>query len=196
MTTLVLTGSPENALLQAAGAEMAQYHRLPSASWALSDSSMLDSQASFEKMLTAFVHTLSNISIVWGIGNIETSKTISPEIAVIDNEIIGNCIRFSDRFKVDEEHLALDLIKEVSFNGSFLESAHTLEHFREEIRYSGLLNRSNRGMWERGGSFSIEERAEQYVNEILKKEPEYYLTGGQIEKLDAIRNKWTKRLNG
>ena len=37
MTTLVLTGSPENALLQAAGAEMAHYHGLPSASWALSD---------------------------------------------------------------------------------------------------------------------------------------------------------------
>ena len=42
MTTLVLTGSPENALLQAAGTEMAQYHGLPSASWALSDSSMLE----------------------------------------------------------------------------------------------------------------------------------------------------------
>ncbi|OFY59947.1 MAG: hypothetical protein A2X04_05910 [Bacteroidetes bacterium GWF2_41_9] len=195
MTTLVLTGSPENALLQAAGAEMAQYHGLPSASWTLSDSSMLDSQASFEKMLTTFVHTLSNISIVWGIGNIETSKTISPEIAVIDNEIIGNCVRFSDRFKVDEEHLALDLIKEVSFNGSFLESAHTLEHFREEIRYSGLLNRSNRGMWEHDGSFSIEEKAEKYVNEILKKTPEFYLAGSQIEKLESIRNKWIKRLN-
>ena len=195
MTTLVLTGSPENALLQAAGAEMAQYHGLPSASWTLSDSSMLDSQASFEKMLTTFVHTLSNISIVWGIGNIETSKTISPEIAVIDNEIIGNCVRFSDRFKVDEEHLALDLIKEVSFNGSFLESAHTLEHCREEIRYSGLLNRSNRGMWEHDGSFSIEEKAEKYVNEILKKTPEFYLAGSQIEKLESIRNKWIKRLN-
>jgi trimethylamine--corrinoid protein Co-methyltransferase len=195
MTTLVLTGSPENALLQAAGTEMAQYHGLPSASWALSDSSMLDSQASFEKMLTSLVHTLSNISIVWGVGNIETSKTISPEIAVIDNEIIGNCIRFSERFTVDEEHLAVDLIKEVSFNGSFLESAHTLQHFREEIRYSGLLNRSNRGMWEKGGSFSIEERAEQYVNEILKKEPESYLTGGQIEKLKSIENKWIKKLN-
>ena len=195
MTTLVLTGSPENALLQAAGTEMAQYHGLPSASWALSDSSMLDSQASFEKMLTSLVHTLSNISIVWGIGNIETSKTISPEIAVIDNEIIGNCIRFSERFTVDEEHLAVDLIKEVSFNGSFLESDHTLQHFQEEIRYSGLLNRSNRGMWEKGGSFSIEESAEQYVNEILKKEPEYYLTGGQIEKLKSIENNWIKRLN-
>ena len=195
MTTLVLTGSPENALLQAAGTEMAQYHGLPSASWALSDSSMLDSQASFEKMLTSLVHTLSNISIVWGVGNIETSKTISPDIAVIDNEIIGNCIRFSERFTVDEEHLAVDLIKEVSFNGSFLESAHTLQHFQEEIRYSGLLNRSNRGMWEKSGSFSIEERAEQYVNEILKKEPEYYLTGGQIERLKSIENNWIKRLN-
>jgi trimethylamine--corrinoid protein Co-methyltransferase len=196
MTTLVLTGSPENALLQAAGAEMAQFHGFPSASWALSDSSMLDSQSSFEKMLTTFVHTLSNVSIVWGIGNIETSKTISPEIAVIDNEIIGNCMRFSDRFKVDSEHLALDLIKEVSFHGSFLESAHTLEYFREEIRYSELLNRSNRGMWERSGSFSIEERSEKYVDEILKKEPEYYLSGRQIEKLELIQNKWIKRLNG
>lgn len=196
LTTLVLTGSPENALLQAAGAEMAAYHGLPSASWALSDSSMLDSQASFEKMLTTFVHTLSKVSIVWGVGNIETSKTISPEIAVIDNEIIGNCKRFSDRFKVDTQHLAVDLIKEVAFNGSFLESSHTLEHFREEIRYSELLNRSNRAMWEREGSFSIEERAGDYVDGILKKKPDYYLSGKQIEKLELIGKKWMKKLNG
>ncbi|MBK9391017.1 MAG: trimethylamine methyltransferase family protein, partial [Bacteroidetes bacterium] len=196
MTTLVLTGSPENALLQSAGAEMAQFHGLPSASWALSDSSMLDSQASFEKLLTVFAHTLSNVSIVWGMGNIETSKTISPEIAVIDNEIVGNCSRFKNRFIVDEEHLALNLIKEHAFSGSFLESMHTLEHFQEEIRYSGLLNRSNRGMWKRSGSMSLEEKAEQQVNDILGKKPEYYLTGSQIEMLESIENKWKQKLNG
>ena len=117
MTTLVLTGSPENALLQAAGAEMAQYHSLPSASWALSDSIMLDSQASYEKLFTALIHTLSKVNMVWGIGNLETSKTISPEAAVIDNELIGNCLRFSDRFKVDEEHLAFNVIKDIAFQG-------------------------------------------------------------------------------
>jgi trimethylamine--corrinoid protein Co-methyltransferase len=194
LTTLVLTGSPENALLQAAGAEMAQYHGLPSASWALSDSVMLDSQASCEKLLTALIHTLSKVNMVWGIGNIETSKTISPEVAVIDDELIGNCLRFSERFKVDEEHLAFDLIKEVAFNGSFLESIHTLEHFQEEIRYSGLLSRSNRGMWEKGGAFSIEERAGKYVSEILAKKPEIYITGKQIEKLESIQNKWMRKL--
>lgn len=194
-TTLVLTGSPENALLQAAGAEMAQFHGLPSASWALSDAAMLDSQASSEKLLTALAHILTNISFIWGMGNIETSKTISPEIAVIDNEIIGNCLRFKNRFRVDDEHLALDLIKENAFNGSFLESMHTLEHFQEEIRYTALLNRSNRGMWQKAGSMSLEEKAEQKVNEILGKKPEYYLTGRQIEKLESVEQKWKQKLN-
>ncbi len=195
-TTLVLTGSPENALLQAAGAEMAQFHGLPSASWALSDSAMLDSQASVEKLMTAMAHILTNVSFVWGMGNIETSKTISPEIAVIDDEIVGNCLRFKNRFKVDDEHLALDLIKENAFEGSFLESMHTLDHFREEIRYTRLLNRSNRGMWNRSGSLSIEERAVEEVNEILNKKPEYYLSGIQMDKLKKIEDKWNKRLNG
>jgi len=194
MTTLVLTGSPENALLQGAGAEMAQFHGLPSASWALSDSVMLDSQASAEKMLTALIHTLTKVNMVWGAGNIETSKTISPEAAVIDNELIGNCKRFADRFRVDKEHLALDLIKEVSFGGSFLESAHTLEHFQEEIRYSGLLSRTNRSQWEKNGSLSMEERAAEAVNDILAKEPDIYLTGSQIARLDAVQARWMERL--
>jgi len=195
MTTLVLTGSPENALLQSSGAEMAQYNGFPSASWALSDSAMLDSQASCEKLLTALIHTLSKVNMVWGMGNIETSKTISPEVAVIDNELIGTCLRFSDRFKVDEEHLAFDIIKEVAFNGSILETAHTLEHFQEEIRYSALPTRTNRATWERNGSQSIEEKAEQYVKEILSSEPDIYLSGSQMEKLDIIQKKWMDRLN-
>jgi trimethylamine---corrinoid protein Co-methyltransferase len=195
MTTLVLTGSPENALLQGAGAEMAQYHGLPSASWALSDSVMLDSQASYEKLFTALIHTLSKVNMVWGMGNLETSKVISPEVAVIDNELIGNCLRFSDRFKVDEEHLAFNVIKDIAFQGSFLETNHTLEHFKEEIRYSGLPNRTNRNIWEKNGSQSVEEKAEEYVNNILSREPDIYLSGTQIQKLEAIQKKWVERLN-
>jgi trimethylamine:corrinoid methyltransferase-like protein len=195
VNAIVLTGSPENVLLQAAGAEMAQYHGLPSASWALSDSVMLDSQASYEKIFASLIHTLSKVSIVWGIGNIEMSKSISPEVAVIDNEMIGNCKRFSDRFTVDEEHLAFNLIKEVAFNGSFLETNHTLERFQEEVRYSDLPNHVTRNSWRETGSKSIEERAEEFVKEVLSKKPEIYLSGSQIQKLDAIQSKWMKRMN-
>jgi trimethylamine--corrinoid protein Co-methyltransferase len=195
MTTLVLTGSPENALLQGAGAEMAQFHGLPSASWALSDSAMLDSQASSEKMLMALIHTLTKVNMIWGVGNIETSKTISPEIAVIDNELIGICKRFAGRFTIDREHLAEELIKEVAFNGSFLESAHTLEHFQEEIRYTDFFNRVNRSGWESSGSQSVEEKAEHLVNDILGRKPDIYLTGSQINRLEILEKKWIERLD-
>jgi trimethylamine---corrinoid protein Co-methyltransferase len=194
MTTLVLTGAPENALLQGAGAEMAAFHSLPCASWALSDSLMLDGQASYEKLMTLFVHTISHVNMVWGVGNTETSKTISPEAAYIDNELIGDCLRFQKGIEVDDEHLAYNVIKDVAFKGSFLDTGHTLDHFRQELRNSRLPNRVNRVRWEQQGSRSIEERAGEAVNAILAKEPVNYLTGAQMDKLDAIERDWKKRI--
>ena len=194
MTTIVLTGAPENALLQSAGAEMAAYHGLPCASWALSDSLMLDSQSAYEKYQTLLAHTLSGVNMIWGIGNTETSKTISPEAAVIDNEIIGNCLRFKKGIEVDGDRLALELIKEVGFSGKFLETEHTFEYYRDELRTSNLPNRVNRIIWEQKGSKSIEEKAEATVDAILNKKPENYLSGPQIERLTKIRNRWIEGL--
>ena len=195
MTTLVLTGAPENALLQGAGAEMAEYHGLPCASWALSDSLMLDSQSAYEKMITLLVHTLTKVNMVWGIGNTETSKAISPEAAYIDNEIVGGCLRFAQGIKVDEEHLAFDVMKEVIFKGSFLETDHTLDFYKEEIRLSKLPNRVSRAIWEEQGLKSIEEKAEAAVNKILSKKSEIYLSGAQMDKLELVQKKWMEKGN-
>lgn len=189
-----LTGAPENALIQAAGAEMAQFHNLPSASWALSDSLTLDSQASYEKLITLLAHTLGGVSVVWGVGNIEASKTISPEIAVIDNELIGCCKRFAEGINTDDEHIALDVIREVGFDGRFLESEHTFRFFREEIRHTKLPNRVNRNNWVQNGSKSIEEKAGDVVKSILNKEGECYLGGHQLDKLMKIQAKWMDKI--
>ena len=194
MTTIVLTGAPENALLQTAGAEMAAYHNLPCASWCLSDSNMLDSQASYEKLTTLMAHVLGKVNMVWGIGNIETSKTISPEVAVIDNELIGCSERFARGIIVDEERLAFDTIKEVGFGGSFLGTDNTLDFYREELRNSRLPSRVNRLIWEANGSKSIEERAENVVNGILSKKPNCYLSGTQMDKLMGIQKKYIDRI--
>jgi trimethylamine---corrinoid protein Co-methyltransferase len=194
MSVLALTGSPENALIQAAGAEMAAYHGFPSASWALSDAIMLDSQACYEKCTTLLAHTLSGVNMVWGAGNLETSKTNSPEAAVIDNELIGNCLRIAEGIKVDKHHIAFDIIKEVGFKGSYLETEHTYENYKDEIRHSVLPNRNNRIKWEKLGSKSIEEKACDVVNKILSSKSEMYLSGSQINKLDGIQKKWVNRI--
>jgi len=192
-TTAVLTGAPENALLQAAGAEMAIYHGLPSASWALSDSCMLDSQAAYEKMITYLAHIAAGVNMIWGAGNLETSKTICPESAVIDDEIIGCCERFARGIAVDEEQIAYDVIKETAHNGSFLETEHTFAHFREQIRHSALPNRRPRALWEKGGAHSAEERAAVVVDGILNAKREPYLTGTQMEKLMKIEKDFKER---
>lgn len=194
MNATVLTGAPENALLQAAGAEMAEYHGLPCASWALSDSVMLDAQAFYEKMITLLAHTAAKVNMVWGIGNIETSKTISPEGAVIDNELIGNCLRFAEGITVDEEHIAYDVIKDTVFNRTFLDANHTLKHFREEIRLSSFPNRQNRLIWEQKGANSAEEKAKKIVEKILNEKCEIYLSGVQMNKLKKVQNKWIERI--
>ena len=192
MSANALTGAPENALLQAAGAEMAAYHNLPCASWALSDSAMLDAQASYEKMNTYMAHTVSGVNIVWGAGNLEASKTICPESAVIDNEIIGCCKRFAKGIQVDDEHLAYDLIKEVAMDGGFLQAEHTLEHYRRQIRHTKLPNRQARRLWEGEGALSMEEKAENIVNDILSKKCETYLSGTQMKKLRHIEDMHSK----
>ena len=194
MNATVLTGSPENALLQAAGAEMAAYHGLPCAAWALSDSAMLDAQASYEKMSMLWAHAVSGVNIVWGVGNLETSKTICPEAAVIDNEIINCCERFAKGILIDEEHLAYDVIKETVFFGSFLETEHTLNHFREQIRHTNFPNRQVRRLWEQSGALSMEEKAEGVVRSILNKKQEPYLSGAQMEKLAQIEKRFEATL--
>jgi len=194
-TMQVLSGAPENALLQVAGAEMAKFHNLPCASRALSDALMMDSQASYEKMMTLLSHTMANINFVWGVGNIETSMTLSPEVAVLDNEMIGNCQRFCKGIIVDKEHIALDLIREVSFKNSYLETDHTLRFFKEEIRHSYLPNRTNRVAWQKSGSKSIEEKACDVVKNILNKKADIYLTGSQINRLEKIQEKYMRMIH-
>lgn len=148
----------------------------------------------YEKFITLLAHTLSKVNVVWGIGNIEASKTISPEIAVIDNELIGCCKRFAEGINTDDEHIALDVIREVGFNGTFLETEHTFRFFREELRHSALPNRHNRINWIKNGSKSIEEKAGDIAENILSRKSEDYLSGHQLDKLMKIQARWMERI--
>jgi trimethylamine--corrinoid protein Co-methyltransferase len=190
------TGSPETALLAAAGAEMAKFHRLPSASWMCTESMMVDSQSAYEKISTGLVHALSGVNIIWGIGSMESELSISPEQMVIDNEIAGVIKRIKKGINVDDDTLAIDIIKKVGFKGNYLTTRHTMMNFRKEIRFSKLSNRYNRESWVAHGSKSLEERARDEVRNILNAERKEYLTSEQKRKLLEIEKKWCSLLIG
>lgn len=187
-TAMPLTGSPENALLHSAGAEISQHFQLPSASWMSTESMTVDSQAAFEKMMTAMADAEGGVNIIWGAGNLESTLCMSHEMLIIDNEIAGAALHYARGIRVDDERMALDVMENVLHKGSFLETDHTMRHFREEIRHSRFLTRTKRALWEEKGSCSMEVRAAERVREILSREMEPYLTEKQDNELQAIEN--------
>ena len=166
-TAMALTGAPENALLQAAGADLSRHFNLPSASWMSTEAMLVDGQAAFEKTLTGMAHTDNGVNIIWGIGNLEGTISMSAEMLVIDDEIVGALRHFKEGIVVNDENLALESIQEVGLQGDFLSTDHTFDHFRETIRHTRLLTRSKRAVWEETGRRTLEEKAAEQVEAIL-----------------------------
>ena len=183
---LALTGAPENAILQAAGADMARFHGLPCASWMSTESPCADAQSAFEKMIGGLAHAAAGVNFIWGAGNLESTLAMSSEALVTDDEIAGYFLRFQRGFPVDNEGLALADIKEAGKSGDFLNSPHTLKHYREVLSRAQLAVRGRRGDWESKGSHTFEESAEQKVRDILAKEPKPYLDARQKAELERI----------
>src|SRR5574341_1115161 len=128
---------------------------------------VVDGQAAAEKTLTGLAHVTHGVNIVWGAGNLESTLCMSPEMLVIDDEIVGSIRRFGRGIDVTEETLALDLIRQVGHRGDFLSTDHTLRHFRDQIRHTRLPTRCKRQAWERQGRCTLEERAAARVQELL-----------------------------
>jgi len=185
-SAMALTGAPENALLQGAGADLAHFHGLPSASWMCTESTLSDEQAAFEKMITGLAHAACGVNLIWGAGNLESTLTMSREALVMDNEIAGYFLRFQRGIPVDERSLALDLIKEVGLTADYLGTAHTLAHHREVLSRPNLAFRNRRDIWLAKGGLDFAERAEQRVREILATEPVSYLSEEQAAELERL----------
>jgi trimethylamine--corrinoid protein Co-methyltransferase len=190
------TGAPENGLLAAAGAAFARDLKLPSAAWHCSDASGVDSQSAFEHALVGLVQLLGGANVIWGAGNLEFTRAISLEQAVIDNEIIYGAQRVKRGIAVSEETLALDLIQEFQSSPNYLGSDLTLKHFRRELTSFTLASRHRRSEWERRGAKSLEEAALEQVEKILAKPPEDRGDGRALEKVRAIERKWLDKITG
>jgi trimethylamine--corrinoid protein Co-methyltransferase len=164
-------GSPEQALLSAAAAQMAQFYDLtcgtPSG---MTDSKIPDAQAGYEK---AYNHALvgnAGANLIYeSAGMMASLLGFSLEQLVIDNDIVGAVQRTIRGIDVDEEALCLEAIREVCLEGPghFRGSAQTRSLTQSEYLYPDLADRESPQAWIEQGSTSIVDRAERRVAEIL-----------------------------
>jgi len=131
-----------------------------------SDSKMVDQQAGIEAALTLMTDALCGGNIVHDLGYLESGLTGSLAQLVICDEVLGWIEHFVRGVEINDETLALDLIDEIGPDGQFLDSDHTLKHFRERW-YPKLFDRNNYDGWLAKGSTSLGERAAARVASIL-----------------------------
>lgn len=164
-----LSGAVEMGLMNAAASQLAQYYGLPIYTTAgMSDSKTLDAQAGFESSITTLLVSLAGGNIIHdAAGFLEFCMVASLEKYVLDDEIIGMCMRAVKGIEVTPETLAFDVLKKVGAGGHFVSSRHTRKYMRREQYRPSLADRGSRKAWEQGGERDTQERARQRVAEIL-----------------------------
>jgi len=164
-------GSGEQALLTAAGAQMANFYDLPGGMPAgMSDSKMPDIQAGYEKGCTSVVAGLAGLNIIYEAAGMHASLMgFCLESLIVDNDILGQAMRCVRGIEVNESTLSLDAIRDVCIGGPehFLGHDQTLSLMQSEYIYPELGNRMSPKEWEESQKPMIMDKAVQEKRRIL-----------------------------
>jgi len=108
-----------------------------------------------------------------------------PEQLVIDHEAWQTLDILVKGFEVNDETLAVDVIRSVGPGGSFLRHRHTLKHMRN-YWLPELFDRLSWEQWKNAGRKTLLDKAREKVKEILKTYQPENLDRDILKELEAI----------
>ena len=190
-TATAVTGGPENALFAGISAAMGRFYNIPSSSWVSTESCFPDQQAGLEKMFGFQTHMSNGVSLIWGLGQLESELTMSLGQLVVDNEMINYARRYQRGSAVNEATLAYDQIRAVGIAGSFLETDHTLLNFREQLFAPNLLNRKVR----EAASATLDSAANRQACAIITADTEAKITPAESAELRRVEQLFRSRIS-
>jgi len=129
-----------------------------------------DAQAGHEKTITALLPALAGVNMIYGMGMLELGVTFSYAQLLIDAEIAKMVKRVVRGVDVNDDTLAVDLIKKVGGGSGkhYLTEKHTMAHMRVEQSRATLFDRRMRQVWEaETGGKDVAECAAEKAREIL-----------------------------
>ena len=151
-------------------------------------------QAGIEKVMSMLFPVLAGAIGIGTMGHLENAVTFSPQQLVIDNEIAGGIRHILRGLEVNQETLAVDVIKEIGPQGTFFEHEHTLRHLREVVLPSAMFDRSNWAAVMSQDVRGIEEKAKRVAAELMRQETVPPLSLEQERAIDeVVAEAWAKR---
>ena len=124
-------------------------------------------QAAVDDALSTLASVSAGAEMMNGCGLLDGSKTLSYAHLLMEAEIYGIVQKFAAGIEVSDETLALDVIKRVGPNGTYLAEKHTRAHMKDIWR-PGVWDRTPYDQWLREGRRGALESAEERAREILR----------------------------
>ena len=180
-------GSPEQTLARAAVAQLGKFYGLPSFGLGGGvEANLPDAEAGAQAMMGMMFNALSGITLTQTLGTLASGLYGSMEMLMICDECVRMIKRLLQDIVVNEDTLAVDVIKEVGHGGHFLDHDHTLRHFREELFFPDLFVRQSVDEWVSSGAQSIVDVAHERVEQILAEAGPVALPDGADDEMTRI----------
>jgi len=177
-------GSPEQAILSSACAQMGNYFNLPTGTaCGMTDAKFPDFQAGAERAYTLACAAASGANIVYESAGMYASLLgACPESMLMDNDVLGAALRITRGIEVNEQTLGFDVLKDVCLGnkGHYLGSGQTLEVMQTEYLYPELGDRLSPNEWAEQGKPVLLDKALARKKEIL----ENYFPGHVSDEVD------------
>jgi len=201
-TGRALFGSPEAVIQDCGVSQVIRYFYNMSASTALNyvDGKQPGIQATFDKLFKSMATGCFNGAFGAEAGFLDAGKVWSPIQFILDWDISDAIRALLHKEDVNEENLALDVIDEVVAGNTrtFLDSEHTLRHFRKSIWEPRWWDRSDWQGADKEGCRDREllEQVRQRWEEAVKNPSTYELDKDRQKEIDKIVARARKDLLG
>jgi len=166
------SNSPEAILLRSVQGHMADFYGMPA--WfgaGATTAKEPGAQSAYENALAMFMAYADGADLTFGTGLLDGSRILCLENIVVDDEVFGMVRRILRGVRVDDESLAVDLIKRMGFGGDYLFDRHTRAHVRE-LWQARLGETGSYDAWVQAGRRGVIDKAADRVREVLAAEPE------------------------
>lgn len=163
-------GSGEEAILNAAAAQVTNYLGLPvGVAAGMADSKLPDMQAGHEKGLAVALAANAGANIIYeSAGMLASLMACSLETMVIDNDMLGAINRTVRGIEITPETLSTEAMREVVFGaGHFLGHPQTLSMMQSEYTYPMVGDRNSPDDWVDAGAKPVHDVAHEYVERTL-----------------------------
>jgi len=167
-TTQLVFGGPEQVLFGVAMTQMGRSYGLPVyVNVGIVDAKRPDAQAGLEVAATLLPAAAAGADVFGHVGIAGVDQGASFDMLVLQHEAIAYVESALRDIDMSDEALGLDEIDDAGPGGTFIDREHTVAHFRRELWFPRLLDRSYYDAWREAGAESLEVRCGRRKEEIL-----------------------------